>query len=62
MIQYLTLDDVAHYFSVSLDTVQRWVEAGDLRAFRKGRVVRVANAEVMRFEMVHRRLAEFHQS
>ncbi len=45
----LTVDMVADRMGVSERTVFRWIEAGNLKAFRMGRVLRISEAELIDF-------------
>lgn len=46
--QFLTVSDVAGYLQVSIKTVRRLILRGELRAYRVGRSLRVAPADVDR--------------
>ena len=37
----LTVDQSAEYMQVNPMTIRRWIEKGDLRAFRMGRGIRI---------------------
>lgn len=45
----LTAAQIAELAKVSLRTVRRWIDAGDLRAAKMGRAVRVATADYEQF-------------
>ena len=47
--QLLTIGDVADFARTSDKTVRRWIAAGDLRATRLGRLVRVHPDDLERF-------------
>lgn len=40
--RYLTVDDIAAHFEVSRSTVYRWIQKGQLRAYKFGGLVRVS--------------------
>jgi len=44
------VDEVADYFSISVRTVYRLLDEGNLRAARIRKCVRVSSAEIGRFE------------
>ena len=46
---YWTRKQVAARFNVSMRTVDRWILDDKLRAWRIGRTVRIAEAEIARF-------------
>ena len=50
--QWNTVEAVAAYFDVSVDTVKRWIEAGEMVALKKGQVLRVAKQSIRMF--IHR--------
>ena len=43
------VDDVAKQLSVSVKTIRRWVESGELRAHRLGRLLRVSQEDLNAF-------------
>jgi excisionase family DNA binding protein len=47
--ELLTIAEVADRISVSERTVRRWIDQGDLKSWRRGRIVRVPVAELRRF-------------
>lgn len=47
--QWLKPRDVAAQLSVSLSTVQTWIAAGDLEAFKHGQIVRVSSQSLADF-------------
>ncbi len=49
----LTVLEAAGVCGVSSETVRRWIDAGDLAVFRRGRVLRVPADEVDRFIAGH---------
>ena len=50
-----SVDQIAHQFEVSSKTVRRWIEAGDLRAHRMGRQVRILEEDALMFVAARRR-------
>ena len=53
-ITMLQVQEVAELLKVSVKTVRRWIDSGELAAFRIGRGVRVSHAELARFITSHR--------
>jgi excisionase family DNA binding protein len=49
MTRLLTADAVAESLDVSSKTVRRWIKSGDLPAYRLGGLVRVSEADLIRF-------------
>ena len=47
--ELLTIAEVADRIGVSERTVRRWIGHGDLRSWRRGRIVRVPVADLRRF-------------
>jgi excisionase family DNA binding protein len=45
----LTVPQAAEALSVCERTIWRWIEAGEIGTYRLGRVVRIAEAELVRF-------------
>ncbi len=45
--------EVAEYLSVNVQTVRRWIQAGELRAYRIGRFWRVSREQVEEFLKAH---------
>jgi len=45
--------EVAEYLSVNVQTVRRWIRAGELRAYRIGRFWRVSRKQVEEFLVAH---------
>ncbi len=54
-------DDVAERMGVSKRTVLRWIERGDLAAYRVGSVTRIELAEFERFLARHRAAVELNK-
>jgi excisionase family DNA binding protein len=52
-VKFFTIAEVAERLRVSTRTVRRWIEAGDLVAYRFG-VVRIAEADLRAFLALHR--------
>ncbi len=50
--RYYRVDEVADYFSISVRTVYRLLDEGNLRAARIRKCVRVSSAEIGRFERI----------
>jgi len=50
----LTVEQVAQRCSVSTRTTRRWIEAGALRAYRLGSLVRVSEEDLAAFLAAHR--------
>ena len=51
----LTAAAVAKRLVVSIKTVRRWIEAGQLKAHRLGRCVRISEADLQDFIERHRK-------
>ena len=51
---FFSLSDVADRFDVSVRTVRRWVDAGELVAHRFGRQLRVSPEDLKTFEKLRR--------
>jgi len=47
--ELLTLEQVAECLQVSVKTVRRWIDAGDLVSHRIGRGLRVSEADLQAF-------------
>ncbi len=45
--------EVAKYLSVNVQTVRRWIHAGELRAYRVGKFWRVSREQVEEFLKAH---------
>lgn len=43
---WLTLEKAAHHADVSVDTVRKWVDGGQLPAGRVGRVIRIRASDI----------------
>jgi excisionase family DNA binding protein len=54
MVRFLTIDEVAEHLVVSTRSVKRWIDCGDLRVHRFGRLVRIAEEDLARFLEHHR--------
>jgi excisionase family DNA binding protein len=53
-IPFLTTGEVAAAYSVSIPTVKRWIQEGQLKAFKTaGGHYRISRTEFQRFQMVH---------
>jgi len=52
--ELLTLEQVAEHLQVSVKTVRRWIDAGDLVAHRIGRGLRVSKADLQAFIRLRR--------
>lgn len=52
--QALTVKACSQLARVSTKTVRRWIAAGVLRAFRRGRVLRTLTQDVLDFLNAHR--------
>jgi excisionase family DNA binding protein len=50
----LTMDAVAERTGVSVRTVRRWIEHGELVAHRLGRAVRISEADLVTFLALRR--------
>jgi len=50
--RYYRVDEVADYFSISVRTVYRLLDEGDLQAARIRKCVRISSAEIVRFEKI----------
>jgi excisionase family DNA binding protein len=53
-IRFFTIAQVAEGVGVSSRTVRRWLQAGDLVAYRIGGVVRIAERDLNAFLALHR--------
>jgi excisionase family DNA binding protein len=53
-IRFLTITEVAERLHVSVRTVRRWIDAGDLVAHRIGGIVRIAEGDLRSFLALHR--------
>ena len=51
---FFTLADVAKRYDVSVRTVRRWVDAGELISHRFGRQLRVSGEDLKTFEKLRR--------
>jgi excisionase family DNA binding protein len=51
----LAVTDIADLLRVSIKTVRRWIDRGDLRAHHLGRCVRVSEEDLNAFLAQHRR-------
>jgi excisionase family DNA binding protein len=49
MEEYFAAEQIAEQMHASVWTVRRWIESGELRAHRIGRLVRVAKTDLDRF-------------
>ncbi len=49
MEEYLPAEQIAEQLHASVWTVRRWIESGELRAHRIGRLVRVARSDLDAF-------------
>lgn len=49
MTEFRTIQQVADYFGVHYRTVKAWVDSGQLRAIRVGRLYRIPEADLMEF-------------
>jgi excisionase family DNA binding protein len=47
-LKLLTLRQAAEYAKVSIQTVRRWIEAGELKAYRAGRQIRIDESDLIR--------------
>jgi excisionase family DNA binding protein len=48
-IKFFTIAEVAERLRVSIRTIRRWIESGDLIAHRRGGIVRVAESDLRAF-------------
>lgn len=55
--RYLTPADVAALLKVSVRTVRRWVESGELAAIKSGAVIRITQQALTDWEAAHRTAA-----
>jgi excisionase family DNA binding protein len=53
-IKFFTIAEVAARLRVSIRTIRRWIESGDLIAHRRGGIVRVAESDLRAFLAMHR--------
>jgi excisionase family DNA binding protein len=53
--RFLSLAEFADLVGVSRKTVTRWIKAGDLRAHRLGRQIRISEEDAVTFTAVRRR-------
>jgi excisionase family DNA binding protein len=53
-IKFFTIAEVAERLRVSIRTIRRWIESGDLIAHRRGGIVRVAESDLRAFLAIHR--------
>ncbi len=51
---FFTLADLANRYDVSVRTVRRWVDAGEMIAHRVGRQLRVSAEDLKTFEKLRR--------
>ena len=51
---FFTLDEVSDRLQVSTRTVRRWIAAGELKAHRLGRVVRISDEDLRVFLALRR--------
>jgi excisionase family DNA binding protein len=52
--EFLTIREAAANFHVSTRTVRRWIEDGEIPAYRVGRIVRIARSDLEAFLARHR--------
>lgn len=50
----LTIPEVADYLKISTKTVRRWIDRGDLHAYRVGRQLRIAEEDLSACPAFHR--------
>ncbi len=53
--RFHSIDAVASAIAVSTKTIRRWIEQGDLRAHRFGRLLRVSEEDLIAFSAARRR-------
>jgi excisionase family DNA binding protein len=53
-VRFLSIADVADWLAVSIRTVRRWIESGNLVAHQFGSVVRIAEGDLRTFLAAHR--------
>jgi excisionase family DNA binding protein len=53
-LRFFTIPDVAESSQVSARTVRRWIESGELIAYRFGRSVRIADEDLRGFQAQRR--------
>ena len=51
--RYYTVAEVAAIYRVTTRTVRNWVYDGKMRAFKKGRMVRIAQSALREFDEDH---------
>jgi excisionase family DNA binding protein len=54
MQKFLTVDQIADAFNVSVRTVRRWIKDGKLVAHRFGAAVRIGTNDLAAFVAIHR--------
>jgi excisionase family DNA binding protein len=53
-LEFLTIEATAVKLDISSRTVRRWIESGELAAYRIGRLVRIAPSDLTAFLVRHR--------
>ena len=53
MLRFFTVGEVARNLGVSSRTVRRWIESGELVAHRFGRLIRIAEGDLVHFLEKH---------
>jgi excisionase family DNA binding protein len=48
-LKLLSMPEVASYARVSTQTVRRWIQAGDLKVYRAGRKIRIAETDLLAY-------------